>query len=134
MNKKKTVSLLLKKPWNSIEWLLDFLLTLMLSFSTFFLAEILKLIKTIKITQEDIDNGVRKQGGFCPVALSCKRDWGGTAAAIGNIAGSVKVPGQGWLAFFLPGQGAKFVSDFDNNLPVEPITFEVTVYNKLLPI
>jgi hypothetical protein len=81
----------------------------------------------IKVTQQDIQNGKskRRHPDMCPVALAFIRVLGRDVMVgprmvffVGLLEESANID---WK---LPGQVRKFISDFDNDVPVEPIEFD----------
>jgi hypothetical protein len=78
---------------------------------------------TVNVTQEDIEKGVQKDCGDCPLALALRRELA-TFVAVGNAA-------RGWEAwengniYELSQAAISFVKQFDAGLPVEPSTFRL---------
>ena len=83
-------------------------------------------ILRIEVTQEDIDGGMRRSCGGCPIALAVRRALGPSHAAYVS-AGAIDVfagPPQKHLASYdLPNAAYTFVLDFDNRLYVQPFRF-----------
>lgn len=77
---------------------------------------------TIRVTQEDIDNGERGNCELCPIAhamsreLGCAVDVSGPCAVV-YIHGPVEIP--------LPQEARNFILDFDNVEPVQPFEFQI---------
>jgi len=73
----------------------------------------------VEVTQDDIDKGCRANAYRCPVALALSRTFNKHVGA-----------NSCWAAFEshdvrLPEIASKFVKDFDCELPVSPIRFEI---------
>ncbi len=81
----------------------------------------------IRVTQDDIDNGVRGTSAYCPIARAIKREV--TADAHWIIAGYTGL----WFGLYerggyratTPPIASAFMSKFDKHEAVEPIEFEV---------
>jgi hypothetical protein len=81
----------------------------------------------IKVTQKDIDKGLRSSCYYCPIAHAFKR------AVKNNIRygcciGSnyiVHCPDGKWNRYELPKEARKFIKRFDHCQPVEPFSFEI---------
>jgi hypothetical protein len=80
-------------------------------------------VKTIRVTQQDIDKGEQGATMTCPVALAVKR----------AFRSDVKVDRIS-IRFFdsndvipLPPKAVGFIACFDNELTVQPISFRVKV-------
>jgi hypothetical protein len=77
--------------------------------------------KTIRVTQELIDNGQKIDAACCPVALALKKEvdpkasCGDTSCYLGKRYGRHELP-QAVITF---------VKAFDKGLPVEPFEFEI---------
>jgi hypothetical protein len=71
---------------------------------------------TIQVTQDDIDNGVRLSGSWCPIALACIRTIGLNYDQI-------------WQNYWSQGNMTEnvrnFVIAFDKKQPVQPFSFEL---------
>lgn len=77
---------------------------------------------TIKVIQKDIDNGVRVNCYDCPIALSLRRKY--KAARSIEVGGSrADIHYKNHIKYItLPKSLVNFISRFDENLPVKPIT------------
>ncbi len=78
----------------------------------------------IKVTQDYIDNGIKEDGDWCPVALAIKE--------LPLIDGDVSVDGDSILlpdgeALDLPASVSDFVHAFDAGALVKPFSFEVDI-------
>ena len=78
----------------------------------------------IKVTQEDIDKGIRHSPGSCPVARAINRQSEKDNASVGlsciyfyNIGGFSETP--------TPLDAALFINKFDQRQPVKPFEFEL---------
>ncbi len=73
----------------------------------------------IKVTQEDIDRGIRCSTAHCPIVFAIRRETGNSA--------SVHLPVvyiNGLDVADLPLSAMQFVVAFDRGQPVEPFEFE----------
>lgn len=76
---------------------------------------------TVEVTSADIENGICRDPGLCPIGLALTRltgrEWfvGPEAASI--VASPARVR--------LPLRARMFVKDFDRGLPVAPFSFEL---------
>ena len=85
------------------------------------------ITKTINVTQDDIDNGEPACNSACPIALAMQRVFGKDA----HVGTEHFWP---WATEFpdmpvtgdLPDEAKDFVRDYDDGLPVEPITFQAS--------
>ena len=76
----------------------------------------------VEVTQEDIDQGVRKDNCNCPVALAVKRATGREDVSVARNTIAL-----GRDVIFRVKKICDFVFDFDEGKPVEPFTFTVKV-------
>ena len=79
----------------------------------------------IDVIQDDIHSGTRCNPATCPIALSIRRDYPNLTA---HVSGKeILIIGDKLLMSFiqLPDEAMSFVTAFDNEEPVTPITFEV---------
>lgn len=74
----------------------------------------------IKVTQDDIDCGVRKVKSACPVALATKLHFSNADVIVDYDTLFI---GYEW--FTLPEEAKDFINNFDNGDEVEPFEFEV---------
>lgn len=87
----------------------------------------------LEVTQEDIDNGKRRNCSLCPIALALMRKFNLDpsedsldAARVGLTMASIfpvmdrKRKSQ---YFYLPDEASEFIKDFDSKLPVKPFSF-----------
>jgi hypothetical protein len=83
---------------------------------------------TVRVTQSDIDNGVRENPVSCPVARAIARATGKRVDFVGPVSGVSFVQDV-----YIPWGDAEsekirgFIVDFDNGDPVRPIEFELAV-------
>jgi hypothetical protein len=91
------------------------------------------LVITIEVTQEDINNGERKDGCKCPVALAFQRAGARGAFSVGyfyvypkglTASDSETVSDKIRIARSLPEEVTQFNHDFDDGKPVTPFSFE----------
>ncbi len=88
------------------------------------------MIKTIDVTQEDIDRGRRSDDCYCPIALSVARTLGVMVRVTRrNIYIWDGCNGDGSYLACLPDVAHDFVDAFDRNgaQAVKPFTFEIEV-------
>ena len=81
----------------------------------------------IKVTQKDIDKGLKSTCYYCPVALAFKRKIKseipcGVAVNAKNIH---HFHGKSWDRYNLPKEAKKFIQRFDNDQSVKPFSFEI---------
>lgn len=84
----------------------------------------------VNVTDEHINDGTKKCGTHCPIALAVapfKQPF---------VAGSwMGVYLNGQRAFYdLPDEAQKFIRSFDKGEPVAPFTFEATLDRLTIPI
>lgn len=86
----------------------------------------------ITVTQEHIDAGQKCSMNSCPVALAMKEHTNKYEPVVGRIFAAYRYPNRGRFCnlYTLPEEVAEFVINFDNGLPVEPITFELHEYSR----
>lgn len=77
----------------------------------------------IHVTQEDIDKGVRRECGKCPIALAVSRAFG-KPIRVGAFLVQFFSANMG-ASVDLPPEALAFRKAFDNGLPVQPFSFEV---------
>jgi hypothetical protein len=77
----------------------------------------------ITVTQDDIDQGLHSCSN-CPIALAFARAFNVPHGDV-NVASKWIVEGVGFGD--MPDVGCNFIRDFDNNRPVKPFYFFVTV-------
>lgn len=88
------------------------------------------------VTQEDIDAGCKASPFNCPIARALHRAldagphnavyvWGGGPEGVEVDLDGILYEGE------LPDTAAAFVLSFDRGLPVEPITFELTLKERV---
>lgn len=88
--------------------------------------------RTVTVLQDDIDHGIRREPGDCPIARAVKRDLAdliGETMTVGvssilTLWSDAKKFKYGMSAR-LPGEAATFICLFDNRVPVEPFKFEI---------
>jgi len=76
---------------------------------------------TVKVTTEDIENGMKESCFHCPVARACGRA-GIVKPAVRKYAvwhGSDRTRTE------LPASAQQFIEDFDNGEPVVPFSFDL---------
>lgn len=81
----------------------------------------------IRITQEDIDNGIPGNSCKCPTALAVCRTLGVSSDAdivdVTDECVQLNIPGFD-IYWGLDDTGIAFVDYFDNHTPVHPVEFE----------
>lgn len=80
---------------------------------------------TIHVTQEDIDRGIRRNCGECPIALAIKRAGAVSVDAEHGVI-SLGDAEHNRFRFHTPSDASKFMADFDKCLPVTPFTFTLS--------
>ncbi len=77
------------------------------------------------VTQEDIDRGVQKNCGECPVARRLSRDYGRPVSVTFILGWRFCDEEEGPVVYYKhPPEVLKFIESFDAGLPVSPFTFE----------
>ena len=74
--------------------------------------------KLIKVTQEDINNGIPGNAWFCPVAHACARN----NIIVGVVETTIRFKSNG-KRIPAPESVKKFVKKFDKRKSVEPFNF-----------
>lgn len=87
---------------------------------------------SVDVTQEDIDNGKRRQPRFCPVALALNRALKGKVDAYVSVVTATLIFRRFLIPdkktrIILPKHVRSFILGFDNREPVSPISFTVEV-------
>jgi hypothetical protein len=77
---------------------------------------------TINVGQRHIDAGEPKRCSLCPVALALI-DAGFGFAYVGTMYMEAQHGGE-WRMAPVPDEVQAFIRDFDNGLPVSPLTFD----------
>lgn len=90
------------------------------------------MLKTIEVTQDDINNGVRKSETSCPIALALKRALPDrTIRADTNSLILCERSTEGECIFHkivgTPLSVMTFIMKFDEQFPVQPFAFELDV-------
>ena len=83
----------------------------------------------VQVTSEDIQEGVRENCLYCPVALALHRTLGtapGRLFAISSYVGSNQVM-IGGKKYFLPKVAVDAIANFDSGSPVELFSFEIEI-------
>ena len=76
----------------------------------------------IRITEEDIEQGVSCSPSRCPVARAIRRDAGSTASHL-TVSGATIWIGD--VHYRTPPRAFDFIFEFDNGDPVVPFEFEL---------
>jgi hypothetical protein len=76
---------------------------------------------TVKVTEKDIQAGVRSQTQLCPIALAIRRDLS-CDVGVGTYTVSLAMSPYQYL---LPPKARAFIQRFDAGMSVEPFTFEL---------
>lgn len=90
--------------------------------------------RTVTVLQDDIDQGVRVDTGRCPIARAVRRDLadlisGGNQVRVEDTRLDI-TSGDGLFTVArgrLPRTAQTFVSDFDEEQPVESFKFEIEI-------
>ena len=85
------------------------------------------MIKTIEVTQDDIERGFPRCSVACPIALAASRafpEWGEARVYIGEIV-FFKTEAEATLTIYLPENAQRFVNTYDSDGAVEPFSFRV---------
>lgn len=82
---------------------------------------------TVKVTSDDIRNGMMGDPSCCPVALALRRQADFKKANVHANA----VFGEGPWMFVLPGKVRKFISDFDSGADVKPFSFKMPLRKQI---
>ena len=75
----------------------------------------------IQVTQENIDRGIRRNCGFCPIANALFDATGEWWMVDGNHAHLRR------RMIELPTIATDFIDDFDSGAPVEPVEFDLPI-------
>lgn len=87
--------------------------------------------RTIQVTQDDIDKGVKNNTKFCPIARAMVRTLGLDGVDdifVGYTVAEVQYATDGPLEYLecpLPTEAKDFIEQFDTDHTVEPFEFEV---------
>ena len=84
-----------------------------------------KTKSVIRVTQEDIDNGVRTNCFNCPLSLAVKRSLNAVSADVSRWCIEFKLASGLAGRFVLPKEAVDFVRGFDSDKKVEPFEFEI---------
>lgn len=87
------------------------------------------MMKTISVTQADIDAGKAGDCGLCPIALAAKRAFPDKFPAVSayNLYLDSEPGKDDGEAIPLPVRATEFVVDFDRGHPVGPVEFTVRI-------
>lgn len=77
-------------------------------------------MNVVKVTQKDIDGGVPGRAKNCPITIALRREFKGSWMVICDAYSS-----KGKI--YLGRKARKFISRFDNGLPVKPFSFSATM-------
>ena len=81
----------------------------------------------VKVTQEDIDNGVICSGGLCPIALASAREFG-LNTEVNKVRCRVFRKGRFVVDDYdLPRSARRFITRFDKGKIVKPFNFKLKV-------
>lgn len=81
--------------------------------------------KTITVTQEDIEQGIKEDTHRCAVALAVKRAMGWNDVLVGGQICNARAWESGHKEYKVPEEVRKFVWAFDRGDAVRPFTFEL---------
>ena len=79
---------------------------------------------TIRVKDEDIKQGIRRNGSFCPVALAARRILG-TKVITNRYQLSIVPNNHTTIKYPAPVEVTEFVDAFDADKKVEPFAFEI---------
>ena len=79
----------------------------------------------IKVTQDDIDNGDRKNAYSCAVALACMRAGIKSPKVDTDEINEINEHGGSQRTWDTPRMVARFIERFDDRRPVKPFSFEL---------
>lgn len=82
---------------------------------------------TVNVTQENINNGTKQNGEYCPIALALK-DMGYRSPSVGYddisfLYGENSC--EDWQCSYTPRVVDHFIEAFDSGLEVEPFSFTI---------
>lgn len=77
----------------------------------------------VNVTQEHIDRGIPKSKCSCPIALALQ-ELGCQTIAVDTDQISYTENSE-WVYWRTPAKTASFIFRFDNEMPVEPFSFEL---------
>ena len=85
------------------------------------------MLYEINVTQEDINNGAKKQCTMCPIALATKRvfpnsDWISVTPGFIRVCDEIFDEG---VCYSIPDKARDFMESFDGGLKVFPFSFTV---------
>ncbi len=84
----------------------------------------------LNITEDHIKNGKPEESEYCPIALAVKEQFQNTSSIwVSSNFIYLRVCNE-CKTYKLPANAQLFIRNFDSNLSVEPITIELTEYNK----
>jgi hypothetical protein len=82
----------------------------------------------VDITDDDIANGSRCSAWNCPIQRGVTRATGAQGVAVYPLWVAICDSEGRWNeSTRLPAVAARFISDFDRSLPVQPISFELCI-------
>jgi hypothetical protein len=84
---------------------------------------------TVSVTQKNIDDGLRTSHTACPIALALRDLDAMKYSYVVNAQSLCDIHSELVVAY-LPTSAEHFIQDFDQGLPVEPFTFEVSFLNQ----
>lgn len=75
---------------------------------------------TVRVSQQDIADGIRGDVDRCPVAIAARRVFGEPIGVTATLLEGFSTP-----ELTLPAEARAFVRNFEHSLPVSPFTFTV---------
>jgi hypothetical protein len=78
----------------------------------------------VEITKEDIDNGIPCNNFSCPIALALKRYYPDKVISVGKLWITIEGVYHKMRYYKNSPIVRKFINDFDDDIPVEPFSFE----------
>lgn len=81
----------------------------------------------IKVTKEDIENGICKNCFYCPIAIALRRVFGEIYLRIHDEYIILEKEINNFKIFKLPNKASEFIKKFDRLKSVEPFEFELNL-------
>ena len=81
----------------------------------------------VRVTQEDIDLGIRSNPCYCPIARALVRKLSGKMVMVNHKAVTIGDIHGGFVGRRLPRVARQFIHKFDTNNEVSPFEFELDI-------
>jgi hypothetical protein len=96
------------------------------------------MTSVIRVTQDDIEQGIKADCYYCPVALALERTLGAVNVRVYHGSADWMIPPKWfawkrrskWYSRILPQEASVFVADFDAGAPVKPCSFVIRTDHK----